>query len=108
MKTLICLLIISFVTSVAVAGEIYGTIVDAGKPLPAGVRVSVTIADKSFTADTDKFGSYHVFATGKGKGTLTVDYKGQKLAAEVFSYDKPTRYDWTVEPVDGKPALKRK
>ena len=108
MKSLICLLIISFVTSVAMAGEIYGTIVDAGKPVPAGVKVEVTVAGKSFTGETDKFGSYHVFATGKGKGTLAAHYKDQKPAADIFSYDKATRYDWTVETVDGKLTLRRK
>ena len=108
MKTIICLVSIFFITSVAMAGEIYGTIEDAGKPVPAGVKVEVSVAGKSFTGETDKFGTYHVFATDKGKGTLTAGYKDQKPAAEVFSYDKSTRYDWTVETADGKMTLKRK
>jgi hypothetical protein len=108
MKLSICFVIIFFATSVAVAGEIYGTIVDAGKPVPAGVKVEVTVAGKNFTAETDKFGTYHVFASEKGKGTLTADYKDQKPVADIFSYEKATRYDWTVETVDGKVSLKRK
>ena len=108
MKPLICLWIISLAASFAMAGEIYGTIVDGGKPVPAGVKVEVTIAGKSFTGETDKFGTYHVFAADKGKGTLTAYYKDNKPSADIFSYEKAMRYDWTVETVDGKPALKRK
>jgi len=108
MKTLMCLVMILFMTSVALAGEIYGTIVDAGKPVQAGVKVEVTVAGKSFTSETDKNGTYHVFAAEKGKGTLTAYYKDQKPSADIFSYEKATRYDWTVETADGKLTLKRK
>lgn len=108
MKSLICFLSIFFITSVAMAGEIYGTIEDAGKPVQAGVKVEVTVAGKSFTGETDKLGTYHVFATDKGKGTLTASYKDQKPSAEIISFDNATRYDWTVETAGGKMALKRK
>jgi len=108
MKSLICLVIILSLTSFAVAGEIFGTIVDAGKPLPEGTKIEVTIAGKSFTAATDKSGTYHVFAAEKGKGTLTAYYKDQKPAAEVFSFEKATRYDYTIETAEGKMTLKRK
>ncbi len=94
--------------SVVMAGEIYGTITDAGKPVPAGTKVEVAVAGKSFSGETDKFGTYHVVATEKGKGTLTTFYKGQKPTADVFCSDKDTRYDWTVETADGKMTLKRK
>jgi hypothetical protein len=93
--------------SAALAGEIYGTITDAGKPVPAGVKVEVTAAGNAYTGETDKFGTYHVFAKDKGKCTLTVYYKDEKPAASIFSYEKATRYDWTVETADGKLTLKR-
>jgi len=108
MKLLTCFAVIFFVTSMAMAGEIYGTIVDTGKPVPAGIKVEVAIAGKSFTGETDKLGTYHVFATEKGKGTLTAYYKNEKAAADIFSFEKATRYDWTVETVEGKLTLKRK
>ncbi len=108
MKSLTCLAFILFMTSAALAGEIYGTITDAGKPVPSGVKVEVTVAGKSFSGQTDNLGTYHVFAAEKGKGTLIAYYKDQKPSADVFSYEKATRYDWTVETVDGKPTLKRK
>jgi hypothetical protein len=108
MKALICLVLILLAVSVALAGEIFGTISESGKPLAAGVKVGVTVAGNAYTGETDKFGTYHVFVRDKGKGTLTVYYKDQKPAADVFSYDNATRYDWTIEAADGKLALKRK
>jgi hypothetical protein len=107
MKALICLVLILLAVSVAVAGEIFGTVSESGKPVAAGVKVEVTVAGNSYTGETDKLGTYHVFVKDKGKGTLTVDYKNQKPAADVFSYDKATRYDWTLETADGKLVLKR-
>jgi len=109
MKSLIVVLFSLLMASAALAGEIYGTITDAGKPVPAGVKVEVTAAGNTYSAETDEYGTYHVFAKDKGKCTLTVSYKGQKPAASIFSYEKATRYDWTVEAdADGKLTLKRK
>ncbi len=108
MRSLICILSVLFMTSIAAAGEIFGTVVDTGKPVPEGTKIEVTVAGKSFTGATDKSGTYHVFAAEKGKGTLTAYYKDQKPTAEVFSFDKATRYDYTVETADGKLTLKRK
>lgn len=108
MKTLICLVLIFCAASVAAAGEIFGTISESGKPVQAGVKVEVNVAGTPYTGETDKFGTYHVFVKEKGKGTLTVNYRDQKPAAEVFSYDRATRYDWALETAQGKLALKRK
>ena len=110
MKSLICFVSIFFLTSVVMAGEIYGTIEDAGKPVPADVEVKVIVAGaENLTAKTDKFGAYRVVAVNKGKGTLSVVFKNSSSeTAEIISFDKATRYDWTVETVDGKITLKRK
>jgi len=108
MKAVICIACIFYMVSAALAGEIYGTITDAGKPVPAGVKIEIAIGEKNFAGETDKFGTYHVASVDKGKGALTANYKDQKLEATIFSYDKATRYDWTVETVDGKLTLKRK
>ena len=109
MKSLVFVVFSFFLGSAALAGEIYGTIEDAGKPVSAGVKVEVTAAGNTYTGDTDKFGAYHVFAKDKGKCTLAVHLKGQKPAASIFSYEKATRYDWIVETAnDGTLTLKRK
>ena len=108
MRSLIVLAFVFYAASAVLAGEIYGTITDAGKPIPTGIKVEVTAAGNSYSGETDKFGTYHVFVNDAGKCTLTVHYKDQKPAATIFSYEKATRYDWTVETVDGKLILKRK
>ena len=108
MKSLMCLVFMLSTMSMAVAGEIFGTITDAGQPLPEGTKIEVTVAGKSFTGATDKLGTYHVQATEKGKGTLTAYYKNEKPTADIFSFEKATRYDFAVETVDGKLTLKRK
>jgi len=108
MKSLIVVAFSLIMASAALAGEIFGTISEAGKPVPAGIKVEVTAGDKTYTGETDKFGTYHVFAQDKGKCTLTVHYNDQKPAASIFSYEKATRYDWTVETIDSKLTLKRK
>jgi hypothetical protein len=108
MKALIFLMFFLLSVSFALAGEIFGTITDAEKPVAAGVKVEVAIAGNTYAGETDKFGTYHVFAQDKGKGTLKVSYKDQALAADIFSYDKATRYDWTIESAGGKMSLKRK
>ena len=108
MKSLMCFVFILCLTSIAVAGEIFGTIVDAGKPVPEGTKIEVAIAGKTFTGATDKLGTYHIFAAEKGKGSLTAYYRDQKPAVDVFSIEKANRYDFSVEIVDGKLTLKRK
>jgi hypothetical protein len=108
MRSLIILMFIILAASFGMAGEIYGTIVDAGKPVPSGVKIEITAGEKNYSGETDKFGSYHVFVADKGKCRLTLHFKNQKPAADIFSYDRATRYDWIVETVDGKLILKRK
>ncbi len=108
MKALIVLGLICLSVSCAWAGEIYGTITDSDKPTPAGVKVEITAAGNQYNCETDKTGSYHVFVKETGKAALTVVFKNQKPATNIFSYDKATRYDWDITVVDGKMTLKRK
>lgn len=110
MRSLIFLISIFFVTSVAMAGEIFGTIEEAGKPVPADVEVKVVVAGTEIpSVKTDKLGSYRVVTAAKGKGTLTVVYNNKvSEPAEIISFDKATRYDWNIETADDKLILKRK
>lgn len=113
-KLLFILIIMCFITAFgfadAMAGEIYGAIEDAGKPAPADVEVKVTLAGtENLSAKTDKLGAYRVIATNKGKGTLTIVYKNKvSEPVEIVSFDKATRYDWTIEALGDKMILKRK
>lgn len=109
MKTCALLLVgLLSLSSVCSAGEIYGAISEGGKPVVAGIKVEIVSPSKTYPAETDKFGAYRIFVKEKGKCTLKVTYKDQSPSAEVFSYEKSTRYDWVLETQNGKLALKRK
>lgn len=100
------------------AGRIFGDIRLGGKPLPAGVPVTIARAPteeaKSKTpsaADstaTDKYGSYKLTVKEPGKCILTVLYEKQTASLDVFSYKEATRYDLVLEKADGKLTLRRK
>ena len=90
------------------AGEIFGTITDGTKPVPAGVKVTIARSGKVDSTETDKFGSYRIVVKEKGKCVLTVHMKDQAPSQEVFSYDKSMRYDWILETIDEKLTLRRK
>lgn len=104
----IVVLALMLVASSAIAGEVYGTITDGGKPVAEGLKVEITGSDKVYSGETDKFGSYRVFVKEKGKCTLTVHVKDQAPSAELFSYGKSSRYDWILETKEGKLSLRRK
>ena len=111
------LLVVTFMAALvvsagdALAGKIFGDISLEGKPVPAGIKVTVTrpggtaIAD---TAVTDKFGSYKLMVKEEGKSQLTILYDGKPLELAVFSNKEATRYDLVVEKKDGKLSLRRK
>jgi hypothetical protein len=94
----------------AMAGEIYGTIEDAGKPVPADVEVKLTVgATENISVKTDKLGAYRAIASNKGKGVLTIVYKNRvSEPADIVSFEKATRYDWTIEASGDRITLKRK
>lgn len=91
------------------AGEVFGTITRNGKPVGAGAKVEITAGEKSYAGETDRFGAYRVFVKEKGKAALTVQTTDSLSAsAELFSYDKSTRYDWILEMKEGKLTIRRK
>jgi hypothetical protein len=90
------------------AGEMFGTLREGGKAVTKGIKIEVVITDKTYTGETDAYGSYRLFVVEKGKCTLNVYYNKQTPSFEVYSYDKSTRYDMNLETKDGKYLLKRK
>jgi hypothetical protein len=101
-------LLLVLTASTAFAGELFGTISEANKPVPAGVKVEVATDGKSYSTETDAFGAFRVFVKEKGKCTLKVYYKEQSPTFTVVSFDKSTRYDLVLDLNDGKYTLKRK
>jgi len=109
MKSTMMLAILLLLTSTtAVGGEIFGTLSEGTKAVDAGVKVQISIAQKTYQAETDKFGSYRVIVKESGKCTLTVHYKDQSPVFQIVSYDKARRYDLVLETKDGTYFLRRK
>ena len=107
-RTVVLLMALLFSASWAMAGEVYGTIMQGSKPVAVGVKLEISVAGKVYSTETDKFGSYRVIVKEKGKGTITVTIDTTSVSAGMFSYDKATRYDWVLDTKDGELFLRRK
>lgn len=104
----VSLLLLTLLPSVAIAGEIYGSLTEAEKSVGEGVRVEIRCGEKSYpAAATDKYGSYRLYVQETGKCTLKVRYKQQSPAIEISSYERSVRYDLVLQKQDGQYALRR-
>lgn len=103
------------------AARIFGDVMMDGKPVPAGVVLTIALVPPSSSPDvelarpsvadsttTDEFGSYKLMVPKEGKCILRVFYEDQAPTLEVFSYKQATRYDLVLENKDGTLSLKRK
>lgn len=119
MRILLVLVIALLPISQLFAGRIFGDIKMADKPVPEGVKLTITAPAKAAkpapapvvadSAATDKFGAYRLTVKEEGKCTLTVFIEKQTPTLEVVSFTNATRYDLILEKdKDGKYTLKRK
>jgi hypothetical protein len=103
----IALFILGFAAQ-SFAGKIYGSITEGGKPVAQGVKVDVTCGSNNYSAQTDGYGAFSVFATAQGKCLLKVSYQGQMPSIEVNSFEGSVQYDLILEKQGNQYALKRK
>ena len=90
----------------ALAGEIYGTVKEGGKPVKAGTKLEVKCAKGSYSAETDKLGSYRLFVPEQGKCTLSVKASDASPQLTVHSFEDSSRYNLVLEKKDGKSSLR--
>ena len=84
------------IVPVILAGNVYGTIREKNKPL-AGAPVSLTCGKESpVSGRADGEGVYRLFVRATGACQLVVDLPGRRMSASVYSYDRPTAYDFDV------------
>src|SRR5512145_1547538 len=105
-KVYLGVLCIAISCTTAVAGEIYGTVKEGGKPVQAGTKVEVKCAKGSYSAETDKLGSYRVFVPEQGKCTLSVISGDVAPQTTVNSFEDSARYNLVLDKKDGTPALR--
>ena len=101
--TMLCLAI---ACATAPAGEFYGTIKEGGKPVKAATKVEVKCAKGSYGAETDKLGSYRLFAPEQGKCTLSVKSGDGAPQMTVTLFEDSARYNLVLEKKDGKASLR--
>ncbi len=104
----ILLTLVLGVAAPSFAGKIYGSITEGGKPIAAGTKVDVACGTNNYTAQTDAYGAFNLFATDKGKCMLKVSHQGQTPSIEVNSYEGSVQYDLVLEKQGTQYTLKRK
>ena len=105
-KVCLAVLCIAISCTTALAGEIYGTVKEGGKPVQAGTKVEVKCAKGSYSAETDKLGSYRLFVPEQGKCTLSVKSGDGSPQMAVHSFEDSARYNLVLEKKDGKSSLR--
>ena len=106
-EILVVALILGF-TAQAFAGKIHGSITEGGKPLPQGEKIEVICGGETYSAQTDAYGAFNLFAKTQGKCTLKLAYQGQNPSIEINSYEGAVQYDLLLERQNGQYTLKRK
>src|SRR5512135_884607 len=101
-KIFLAMLCLAISYSAALAGEIYGTVKEGGKPINAGAKVEVKCSKGSYSVETDNLGSYRLFVPEQGKCTLSVTSGGDSPQMTVHSFEDSTRYNLVLEKKDGK------
>ena len=109
MKVVLMFLMITLVfASVAVAGNVYGSITENGKPVGQGVKLEVSCGANKYNAETDANGTFKLFVKDQGKCTLKVGYQGQTPSFEINSFEGSVQYDLVLEKQGTQYTLKRK
>jgi len=108
-KLVLPLVVFAAASSLALAGEVYGKILDGTASVGDGATVEAKCGAKAYpAAKTDKAGSYHLVLAETGKCTMTIKYKQQSASLEIASYDDAVQYDLVLETKDGKLSARRK
>ena len=105
-KIFLMMLCLAVPGTTALAGEIYGTVKEGGKPIKAGTKIEVKCAKGSYGAETDKLGSYRLFAPEQGKCTLSVKSGDGAPQMTVTLFEDSARYNLVLEKKDGKASLR--
>ena len=85
------------------AATIYGTMQEAGTPL-ADLRVDLQCEGGRDSKQTDARGTYRFTVSWTGRCEL----KAGGGTSPVILYNEPTRYDFEIRQVDGRPRLIRR
>ncbi|MGI8917353.1 MAG: hypothetical protein ACR2H6_02040 [Pyrinomonadaceae bacterium] len=105
-KALKIIMLTLLLTAPAYAGQIYGSLKEAGRPV-ANATFEVFCPQGSFRGVTDGYGAYSI-NVGRGKCTFRLYYRNQQPSFDLYSYDSPLRYDFDVVNGNGGLSLVRR
>lgn len=91
------------VSSVAGAGQVYGTLRHNERPL-VSAPVTLTCGAEARSGQTDSDGMYRLMVSTTGNCTLVLT--DRQARGTLYSYDRPTGYDFdVVQQSDGSWSL---
>lgn len=96
-----CALLLIGLTTTAMAGQVYGTLFQDNRPV-TGAPVRLTCGNEVANGATDSQGVYRVFVRVTGSCTLVLEPDGRRAEGPLYSYDRPTAYDFDVVNQSGR------
>jgi hypothetical protein len=100
-RATVCAFLIVGLSSTAIAGQVYGTIFRNGQKV-SGAQITLRCPGGQNVGTTDNTGVYRVFGKGTGTCTLVLNLPGIQAEGSLYSYDRPTGYDFDLIQQDGK------
>jgi hypothetical protein len=97
----------SAATSIAMAGHVYGKIRENNQPVQ-GAGVTLRCGGEAPTGRTDPEGVYRLFSKITGACTLEVNAGGRRAIGGLYSYDRPTAYDFDLVNENGRWVLRKR
>ena len=102
------IVLILLAAAAALAGNVYGSVTENGKPVAQGVKLEVTCAGNKYNTETDANGAFKLFVKDQGKCSLAVAYQGQSPTMDINSFEGSVQYDLILEKQGAQYTLKRK
>jgi hypothetical protein len=102
------LILFSLFPGTSLAGQVYGTLRDSGRPVGANIKVEIVCGSNAYSAMTDNYGSYKLFARENGKCAFRVYYQNQMPQTTIDSYADAAHYDFDLVLTGGRYELRRK
>lgn len=93
--------------STAAAGHVYGIIRENNRPI-RNVEVSITCGKESGIGHTDQEGVYRLFLKATGNCQVVMEPRGRRASGFLYSYDRPTAYDFDLVRDGGRWVLRRR
>jgi len=105
-KVFLAILCLAISCTTALAGEIYGTVKEGGKPVKAGTKVEVKCAKEATARKRTNSDPIACSRPEQGKCTLSVKSGDGAPQMTVTLFEDSARYNLVLEKKDGKASLR--